>query len=240
MFRNTHIPRYVQLADVMRSRIRRGQWKPNDILPSIEDLMAEFGTARVTVRQATRMLSDEGLLSPQRGRGTFVTQAAGRNRKLVVETTLDDLVEMYRGDMPDLSNVDETELQPVLTENDGIAAPRYTHMRRVHSRDGEPYCVVSIFLDDRVFALAPDRFRTEVVLPLITSLPGVDITGARQTLSIASAEMEVARSLDIPLGSPVADVRRVLLGPDKTVLYLGEATYRGDYIRLDMDLKPSR
>ena len=202
--------------------------------------MAEFGTARVTVRQATRMLSDEGLLSPQRGRGTFVTQAAGRNRKLVVETTLDDLVEMYRGDMPDLSNVDETELQPVLTENDGIAAPRYTHMRRVHSRDGEPYCVVSIFLDDRVFALAPDRFRTEVVLPLITSLPGVDITGARQTLSIASAEMEVARSLDIPLGSPVADVRRVLLGPDKTVLYLGEATYRGDYIRLDMDLKPSR
>ncbi len=240
MFRNTHIPRYVQLADVMRSRIRRGQWKPNDILPSIEDLMAEFGTARVTVRQATRMLSDEGLLSPQRGRGTFVTQAAGRNRKLVVETTLDDLVEMYRGDMPDLSNVDETELQPVLTENDGIAAPHYTHMRRVHSRDGEPYCVVSIFLDDRVFALAPDRFRTEVVLPLITSLPGVDITGARQTLSIASAEMEVARSLDIPLGSPVADVRRVLLGPDKTVLYLGEATYRGDYIRLDMDLKPSR
>ena len=240
MFRNTHIPRYVQLADVMRSRIRRGQWKPNDILPSIEDLMAEFGTARVTVRQATRMLSDEGLLSPQRGRGTFVTQAAGRNRKLVVETTLDDLVEMYRGDMPDLSNVDETELQPVLTENDGIAAPYYTHMRRVHSRDGEPYCVVSIFLDDRVFALAPDRFRTEVVLPLITSLPGVDITGARQTLSIASAEMEVARSLDIPLGSPVADVRRVLLGPDKTVLYLGEATYRGDYIRLDMDLKPSR
>ena len=179
-------------------------------------------------------------MSPQRGRGTFVTQAAGRNRKLVVETTLDDLVEMYRGDMPDLSNVDETELQPVLTENDGIAAPRYTHMRRVHSRDGEPYCVVSIFLDDRVFALAPDRFRTEVVLPLITSLPGVDITGARQTLSIASAEMEVARSLDIPLGSPVADVRRVLLGPDKTVLYLGEATYRGDYIRLDMDLKPSR
>ena len=184
------------------------------------------------------MLSEEGLLSPQRGRGTFVTQAAGRNRKLVVETTLDDLVEMYSGDKPDLSNVIESDLQPNLTDFDGVAANHYTHMRRVHSRDGEPYCWVSIFMDDNVFAVAPDRFRNEVVLPLITSLSGIEVTAARQTLKISTADVEVAQNLDIALGAPVAEVRRVLVGPDGTVLYLGEATYRGDYIRLEMDLKP--
>ncbi len=239
MFRNSPIPRYVQLADVMRSRILGGQWKPNDIIPSIEVLMAEFDAARVTVRQATKMLSDEGLLSPQRGRGTFVTQTAGRNRKLVVEATLDGLVAMYRGDVPDLSKVVETDQQPNLSDIDGVAAPHYTHMRRVHSRNGEPYCVASIFLDDRVFALAPDRFRNEVVLPLLTSLPGIEITAARQTLSISTADIDVAQNLEIPLGAPVAEVRRILVGPDETVLYLGDARYRGDYIQLDMDLKPS-
>lgn len=239
MYRESYIPRYVQLADVMRSRIHRGQWKPNDILPSIEVLMSEFDVARVTVRQATKILSDEGLLSPQRGRGTFVTQAAGRNRKLVVETTLGELVEMYRGDTPDLSNIIESDLQPAINEIDGVAAPRYRHMRRVHSRDGEPYCVVSIFLDENVFALAPDRFRSEVVLPLLTSLPDIEIASARQSLSISAADTDIGRNLNIPLGAPVAEVRRVLVGPDGTVLYLGEATYRGDYIRLDMDLKPN-
>lgn len=239
MFGKVPIPRYVQLADLMRHRIAKGYWSPGDVLPSIEALMDEFDVARVTVRQATRLLADEGLLSPQRGRGTFVTAAVGRQRKLVVETTLDGLVDMYRGDTPDLSNTIESDEQPVLTENDGLPAPDYFHMRRVHSRDGERYCVVSIFLDRRVFELAPVKFRQEVVLPILTSLPEVTIGAAHQTLHIATADMDVARDLEVPVNSPVAEVRRVICGPDGTVLYLGEATYRGDYIRMEMDLKPS-
>lgn len=238
MFGKVPIPRYVQLAEVMRRRIAKGQWAPGDTLPSIESLMREFDVGRVTVRQATRLLTDEGLLSPQRGRGTFVTAAAGRNRKLVVHTTLDDLVEMYRGDTPDLSKVVESDEQPILTEKDGIAAPHYIHMRRVHSREGEHYCVVSIFIDERVFRIAPERFRHEVVLPLFADLPGIRIASAHQSLVISTADVSVAHDLEIPLNAPVAEIRRVLCAPDGTVIYLGEATYRGDYIRLEMDLKP--
>ena len=47
------------------------------------------------------------------------------------------------------------------------------------------------------------------------------------------------RGLKLPqLVSSKGEVRRVLNGPDGTVIYLGEATYRGDYISLEMDLKP--
>lgn len=239
MFGRVPIPRYVQIADLMRHRITKGYWSPGDVLPSIEHLMNEFDVARVTVRQATRLLADEGLLSPQRGRGTFVTATAGRKRKLLVETTLDSLVEMYTGDTPDLSNVIESDAQPVLSDEDGVAAPRYHHMRRIHSRDGEPYCVVSIFLDTRVFELAPAKFRQQVVLPLLTSLPEINIGSARQTLKISTADLDVARDLELPVNAPIAEIRRVLCGPDRTVLYLGDASYRGDYIRLEMDLKPS-
>jgi len=238
MFGSVPIPRYVQVADLMRQRISKGQWASGDILPSIETLMREFNVARVTVRQATRLLADDGLLSPQRGRGTFVTENVGRKRQLVVETTLDDLVEMYRGDKPDLSNVVESGEQPVLTDNDGIAAPHYIHMRRIHSRDGESYCVASIFIDDRIFQLAPEQLRHEVVLPILTSLPGVMVATAHQRLHISAADLDIARDLKVPVNAPVAEVRRVLCGPDGTVIYMAEVTYRGDYIRLEMDLKP--
>jgi len=232
------IPRYVQLADVMRHRIKRGRWPRGVMLPSLEKLMEEFGVARVTVRQAIQLLASEGLLSPQRGRGTFVIGEQGSHRQLLVQTTLDDLVEMYRGDTPDLSNIVETHETPILTERDGVPAPSYFHMRRVHARDGERYCVVSIFIDERIFRLAPERFRREVVIPLFASLPGVKIAKARQTLNIATADIEVAEQLQIPVNTPVAEIRRVFTGPDGSVMYLGEATYRGDYIHLEMDLMP--
>lgn len=238
MFENGPIPRYVQLADIMRQRIKRGIWPAGHVLPSINQLTEEFGVARVTVREATRLLSDEGLLSPQRGRGTFVLPESGRDRRLALKTTLGDLVEMYRGDKPDLSNIEESHQSPRLSDGDGTPAPGYFHMRRTHSRDGEPYCVVSIFIDERVYELAPVRFRSEVVIPLLASLPSVEITKARQTLNIGAADTEVARDLRIPVNMPVGEIRRVFTGPDGSVIYLGEAVYRGDYIHLDVDLKP--
>jgi GntR family transcriptional regulator len=42
----------------------------------------------------------------------------------------------------------------------------------------------------------------------------------------------------VPLNSPVAEVRRVFTSRDRTVIYLGEVTYRGDFVRLEMDLQP--
>jgi len=238
MLKRGPIPLYVQLADLIRHRIKQGRWQRGSILPSLENLMAEFGVARTTVRQAIQLLAREGLLSPQRGRGTFVTGEVGGDRRLMMQTTLDDLVEMYRGDTPEVANITESRKQPELRERDGSTAPDYVHMRRIHSRDGERYCIVSIFIDGRVFRMAPDRFRNEVVIPLIKAMPNVQITKAYQTLDISTADMEVADNLQIPVNTPVAELRCVFTGPDGAVLYLGESTYRSDYIHLDMDLMP--
>ncbi|MGN6583518.1 MAG: GntR family transcriptional regulator [Rhizobiaceae bacterium] len=238
MFDRGPIPIYVQLADIMRHRIKRGVWPRGEMLPSIERLMDEFKVARVTVRQAIQLLAGEGLVSPQRGRGTSVTGEVGGSRRLMVQTTLADLVEMYRGDTPDVDNIIESRELPRLKERDGLPAPDYFHMRRVHSRNGERYCVVSIFIDERVFRRAPERFRNEVVIPLFKTLPGVEIAKAHQTLNITTADVEVAENLDIPVNTPVAEIRCVFTGPDGAVIYLGESTYRGDYIHLEMDLMP--
>jgi len=238
IFGSTPIPRYVQLAELVRQRVTKGHWPPGSTLPSIEHLMQEFDVARVTVRQAIALLAEEGLLSPQRGRGTFVTGKPGARRRLRVETTLDDLVAMYSGDRPDHATLAEAVADPVLSDKDGIKAPKYYYLRRVHSRNGERYCVISIYIDHRVFRRAPARFRRELALPVLTSLPGLKIAGARQTLTISTADVETSRLLGIPVNAPVGEVRRVMCGPDRTVIYLAEVTYRGDYIHLEMDLKP--
>ena len=82
LFSSTGIPLYVQLAELLRRRVRSGALAPGATLPPIPDMMREFRVARVTVRQAVRLLTADGLLSPQRGRGTFVTEQAGMQRGL--------------------------------------------------------------------------------------------------------------------------------------------------------------
>lgn len=234
----SRVPRYLQLADIFRQRIARGVWTTGTMLPSIESLMREFSVARVTVRQAMRLLSDEGLVSPQRGKGTVVNEVTSPQRLLRVDTTLAGLVAMYRCDKPVLTNLEESNAFPDLLDGDGRAAPGYFHMRRVHARDSVKYCVISIYIDERIYRKARQKFRNEAVLPVLFSLPGIKIGKARQTMHIVKADVEVATALEIPIGEPMAEVRRILSAPDSTVIYVADVTYRGDYIHLDMDLKP--
>ena len=232
------MPRYAQLAGIFRQRIARNRWPPGTRLPTLEALMREFEVARVTVRQAMELLARDGLVSAERGRGTFVTAQPSRRRGLMLETSLQALADVYRNDTPNLTLIEEAAASPTLSETDGKAAARYRFMRRVHSRDGEAYCVISIYLDERVFRMAPRRFRRETVVPVLLDLPRVAIGRAWQTLEIGTADVTVARHLHIAVNAPVAEVRRVCQDRHGTVIYLGEVTYRGDYIHLEMDLKP--
>jgi GntR family transcriptional regulator len=234
---NAQAPLYVQLADLFRQRIVKGVWKEGEKLPSLEKLGEEFEVARVTVRQAVERLTRDGLVSPQRGRGTFVTGAPQANRWLKVETSLQNLADVYRDTHPTILNIDESTRSPLIHEADGVPAEKYVYMRRVHSHQGRPYCVIDIYLDATIFARHATRFRQETVIPLLMAMPSVKIVTARQVLTISSADLEVARHLGIHVNAPVAEVRRVFTGPRRRVIYLGEVTYRGDFVHMEIDLK---
>jgi GntR family transcriptional regulator len=234
---NATVPLNVQLAELFRQRIVKGVWKEGEKLPSLDKLVEEFEVARVTVRQAVDRLARDGLVSPERGRGTFVTGAPSSDRWLRVETSLRNLADVYRDTHPTVLNIDESTRSPRLVEGDGVAAPRYVYMRRVHAHEGRPYCVIDIYLDAEIFARHPVRFRRETVIPLLTAMPSVKIRTARQVLTISTADLEVAHHLGISVNAPVAEVRRVFTGPKRRVIYLGEVTYRGDFVHVEFDLK---
>lgn len=63
----------MQLAARLRGQILNGEIRAGEALPSERDLCAITGASRVTVRKATELLIEEGLLSRRQGSGTFVT-----------------------------------------------------------------------------------------------------------------------------------------------------------------------
>src|SRR5262245_26479530 len=65
------VPRWQQVADILRDEILSGRHKPGQPLPSEQILSEEFGVARPTIRLGIAALVAEGLLTVRRPYGTI-------------------------------------------------------------------------------------------------------------------------------------------------------------------------
>lgn len=69
---NGRVPRYTQIAEELRARIRDGELRPGAPLPNQRKLAQSFGVTLMTLRQALEVLEREHLIVRQHGLGTFV------------------------------------------------------------------------------------------------------------------------------------------------------------------------
>ncbi len=72
---------YVQLASILRDRIRSGDLPPGRALPSARLLSQQYDVAVGTVKKALEVLRAEGLVRTVIGRGIFVTRPDERKRE---------------------------------------------------------------------------------------------------------------------------------------------------------------
>jgi GntR family transcriptional regulator len=66
------IPIYVQIIDQIKHLIATGVLRPDDQLPTVRKLATELRVNFNTVARAYRLLDEEGLISTQHGRGTYI------------------------------------------------------------------------------------------------------------------------------------------------------------------------
>lgn len=235
----SRIPLYVQVATTLRRRIEDGYWKPGAKISTLDELEEEFKVARVTIRHAVDLLEKEGLVDRRQGNGTFVIDKVRDRRWLQLATTWQSLISMIENNVLKFVPVRDPPSHPQLGEQDGKLAPEYVFLRSVQSRNGEPFGLVSVHLAKHIFDRAPDVFRTRSALPVVARLRGLKISAAHQTFVIATADMEAAELLKIPLSAPTAEAHCVVVDNKGVAVYVADIVYRGDSIKLHVDLLSS-
>ncbi|MFF7192172.1 winged helix-turn-helix domain-containing protein [Streptomyces sp. NPDC088197] len=60
------------IAEALRERIRSGELKPGDALPTQAVLMAEYGASSLSVQKAMALLKQDGYAISRPGKGAFV------------------------------------------------------------------------------------------------------------------------------------------------------------------------
>jgi GntR family transcriptional regulator len=222
--------RYRRVAALLRNDILTGKLAPAQRLPSIQELAAQCEVAPATIRQAIALLAEEGLLRSRQGSGTYVTEAPpARRPPIPLDLGWPAIAERIRGNKARILEADDTP--PPLLPQDGVLAPAYRRMRRVHTTpDGLPYVFVELFVSRAYYDQAPRRFDREMALPLLEELGGAQLTTMRQSFRLDAADAETARQLDLKLGAPIGWLRRALSDRDGVVAYFSIGRVRADAV----------
>lgn len=228
---------YYQMANHFRRMISHNIWKVHDRIPSMDELATQYGVARVTIRQAIKLLEAEGLLETAQGRGTFITARPSTKRWLELHTNWLTLMDNLSDHQVDILKSELCGECLVLDGYEGDFAPLYRYQYRRHSRAGQVFGLNHMYIDARIYDKAPALMDSKPVLLELKKYADYSVHIARQVLTISQADAEVAQLLEIPLETPIAKVRRIVIDARNTIVYSCEIVYRGDTIKLDINLE---
>jgi len=219
--------KHVQVREYVRSLV--SGMTPGSPAPSERELVAQFGVARMTVRQAMDALVVEGLLERIPGKGTFVarprrtastitsyTEEMARRGMLAESVTILARREQAGPGVARALNI--TEGDPVI------------HWKRLRRADGAPMCIEDAFLNE---ILLPGFLQGGMPTSLYDAL---DARGLRPTWAEDSINADLAQSdepthLEIEPGAPVMRWSRRALAGDK-VVSVARSVYRADRFTL--------
>jgi GntR family transcriptional regulator len=235
--RQQPMPLYFQVYETLRRQITDGVWRKGDLIPAIPVLTRQFKVAAITVRQAIRLLQDDGLVLSERGRGTTVIADISAQKPLYLESSVSHLLDIYAGDRPELMTFDEGVAAPPLYPHDMKLASSYYFLTRAHIRDDMRYCLITMYIEETIFRANEAAFREKLALPVLCGMQDEIMARAWQTLRIEKADLSLAAHLKIPHGEPIARVQRFITDARDRLIYFADISYRSDCVQYSMELK---
>lgn len=232
--RQSVVPLYYQIQQYLLEQIHSGVFKPGEPILSEQEISAQMGVSRMTVRQALKSLCSQGVLYSHRGRGTFVSETKlEKNFRNVLSFTEEMSNSGWRPTSQVLSfgittaDIKMAEALHLNTEEKVIS------LRRLRLADGVPMAIECSripvhFCPDLVETFDPHSS----LYKTLSEKYGINIAVTEEVAEAAVADAEEARLLKIHKGSPVFNfVRTSYVGNGKPVEYVN-STYRGDRYRI--------
>jgi len=226
-------PLYLQVRDNLARMITSGEWEPGMKLPSERDLSRQLGISRMTIRQATSVLEEEGLLYRVQGKGTFVA-------KPKVEVDARDLISftssMLRKGIVPSAQVLELARIPAsrkIASALGIDVGQWVyHVRRLRLGNNVPMVIEnSYFPCERCPGLENFDLSATSIYHLLQEEFGICPHTVYQSLEPVLATEEEARILAVEAGFPLMLITRRAYTAEGVPVEFAKDLYRGDCSR---------
>lgn len=230
-----------RIKQILRDEITKGTWRQGDKLPTEPELMQRFGVSRITVSQALRDLTSEGLVVRRQGKGTFVSShphgwtnlgALLQRMPLQRAGNLEHSLNYLEAVEPPRDVALDLELSP------GDRAWRFTRVKQVDGAPGQweqAYIPASLVRTDPLAPAQGDwgRYYFVEILHLLTEQ---EARRCRAFLHAVVLSPEIAEAIGEKPGKPTIEVTRLWHNDLGQPVLLTRSVLRPDGTRYFVDL----
>lgn len=228
------IPKYFQLANILRQKIEQGEWAPRTPIPSERVLETQYNVSRPTIRQAIDYLERQGFLYREHGRGTFVSPQKLQKGMQELTSFSEDLARrgIRPGQIirrieiiePSAGILQRLELQP---------GTKVLCVDRIRLGDDTPIGLQTSYLslEENQIITHEDLERCGSLYRVLQDKFNIIPTEADETLEVTLATPEEAAALHILSGSPLLLNERLTYNQNRRPVEYVKILYRGDRYR---------
>lgn len=236
--KNSPLPIYYQLEEIIKDLIEKGNLKPGDLIPSEREFSEKYEISRMTVRQAVNNLVNDGILVRKQGKGTFVAKQKIEQLLKGLTSFSEDM--KSRGMEPGTRLIDFKIISASKTIADKLEIDEgglIYEIKRVRLADRIPMAYEISYLSvDLVRGLNQEIVQGSLY-KYVENVLNLKIGYATQILEASNARKIESEILDIQEGTPVLLIQRYSYLDDGKPLEIVKSVYRGDRYKFVVDME---
>ncbi|HEY2701215.1 MAG TPA: GntR family transcriptional regulator [Pseudonocardiaceae bacterium] len=223
--RNSPVPLYYQVAQVLEKAIESGELAAGVRLDNEIALAEGLGLSRPTMRRAIQYLVDKGLLVRKRGVGTQVVHRAVR-RGIQLTSLYEDLASEGREPRTEILQLETERATDTVARQLGIAEGEpVIRLERLRYADGEPLALLRNYLPTGLVTVTTELLQ-EAGLYQLMRAAGIRLHLASQVIGARSATAGEARMLQESRGASLLTMSRTAYDETGRAVEYGDHIYR--------------
>lgn len=237
-------PLYMQAALELKAEIVSGVYPVGSLIPTEDELCKRFSVSRYTVREALRVLREEGLVSSRRGAGTVVVPSRSRDTDIHQVMSINDLLAFGTDTHYAIESIKMITIDGKLARRTGLPVGeewlQVLGFRRTKNAD-EPVGQSEYYINRAFAAVGRILLRHEgPIFPLIEDMFGQSVVEVHQQISATLVSKALAVALNVKEDSAALEIRRTYKVSDGRILQVTINTHPASRYRHSMTLQRFR
>lgn len=236
---DNHIPYYVQLMEILKTKIDNLEWKPGDRIPGENDLCETYRISRTVVRQALKEMEIAGIINRRKGKGTFI--APPKISEGLIQKVTGFYQDMTERGLKPLTKVLHNRVVPCSEKVAGFLevepGTEVIDIQRLRFVNGGPIQLVTTYIPLEVCpALATTDLTDKSLYEVLKKESGIQIAKSRRYIEAVPANENEATLLEINRGAPLVMLDSISYTSDGKPVEYYHALHRGDRSRFEVEL----
>ncbi len=239
--KKTKKPRYIVMADELRSAIMMGAFGKDDQFPTETALCKQFGVSRFTVREALRKLTQEGLIARRRGSGTTIQPASARAGALHQPlSNVGEILQYARDTSIHFERLDSQEIPVKIADQIGLAPNDkwfVFHGKRMKPGQKRPIAITIAWVNpDLADAARKIDVTAATIFGQLQEFANIEITKITQDIQAIPATKHFAGDLGIEEGDPILRILRCYFDQNDRLFEISANYHPGERFAYSMHI----